>query len=302
MFRVEESGEALGARIEGLDVSRALDGSTFSALENTFHRYGVVTIGDQRLTDEELIDFSRRFGELEINVATSFHHPRYPELTILSNIKKDGKNIGSADAGQGWHTDMSYNAVPARASILYAIQVPHDGNRPLGDTLFANMYVAYGALPDDVRGRVDHLAAEHDFSKFYNYMIEEKRSERPPLTEGQRQRKPPAVHPMVVRHPFTGRKCLYANPGYTTRILDVPEIESRELLEFLFKFQTEPRFTYRHKWRVGDLLIWDNVATIHMATGGYGPHQHRRMHRAQVLGNSTWFAAFKGMDRPAYAS
>jgi taurine dioxygenase len=122
-------------------------------------------------------------------------------------------------------------------------------------------------------------------------MIREKGSPRPPLTKTQRAAKPPVTHRLVVRHPYTGEHCLYADPGYTTRIVGMGEVESRGLLDDLFAFQTRPEFLYRHKWRVGDVLIWDNIATIHMATGGYAPHEHRFMYRTQVLGDPDRYGA-----------
>lgn len=286
---VEPSGRTFGARVRGLDLSAGIDDQTFAEAEQIFHQHQVVAFCDQVLDEKALIGFGRRFGELEHNVASSFHHPQYAELTVLSNIVKDGKQYGSPDAGQGWHTDMSYNDIPARASILYAMKVPMRYGQPLGDTLFSNMYAAYDALPADLKTRLDGLRAEHDFAKFYNYMIEEKGSPRPPLTAEQRRKKPAVAHPIVLRHPWTGRKCLYADPGYTMRIVGLPAAESDDILSFLFRHQVEERFHYRHKWQVGDVLIWDNCATIHMATGGYDSSTPRLMHRAQVLGDDALY-------------
>lgn len=282
-------GGTCGARVAGLDLSVPLDDAAFAEVEALFHRHQVVAFSDQRLDEAALIGFARRFGPLEHNVASSFHHPQFSELTVLSNLVRDGKPYGSPDAGQGWHTDMSYNAVPARASILYAMMVPMKGGEPLGDTLFSDMCAAYDALPDVWKARLEGLRAEHDFAKFYTYMIETKGSPRPPLTEAQRRQKPPVIHPIVLRHPWTGRKCQYADPGYTVRVLGVPAAESEAILSFLFAHQTAERFHYRHKWRVGDLLIWDNCATIHMATGGYDASTPRLMHRAQVLGDEALY-------------
>src|SRR5262249_34824604 len=158
----------------GIDVAR-LDDAGFRALENVFHQHGVVAVSEQRLDEPALIAFSRRLGELELNVASSFHHPDFPYINILSNKKRpDGKPLGSPDAGQGWHTDMSYNATPARASILYALEVPMREGKPLGDTLFCGMGAAYDALDPALQQRLEGLSAVHHFSKFYDYMIDEK--------------------------------------------------------------------------------------------------------------------------------
>jgi alpha-ketoglutarate-dependent taurine dioxygenase len=285
-MRVTQLAPHLGARIDGIDLA-ALDDAAFRALEASFDRHAVVAVSEQRLDETALIAFSRRLGELELNVASSFHHPVFPHINILSNKRApDGSPLGSADAGQGWHADMSYNPIPARASILYALEVPMRDGEPLGDTLFASTTAAYDELDPALQRRLAGLRAVHHFSKFYDYMISERGSSRPPLTEAQKASKPPVVHPMVVRHPHTGRKCLYADPGYTIRVVDMPESESRALLDELFAWQVEPRFHYRHRWRVGDVLVWDNIAAIHMATGGYQPHEHRLMWRTQVLGDA----------------
>jgi taurine dioxygenase len=284
-MQVTPLAQHLGARIDGIDLA-SLDHAGFRALEVEFHRHAVVAVSDQHLDEATLIAFSRRLGALELNVASSFHHRDFPHINVLSNKRRpDGSPLGSADAGQGWHADMSYNPTPARASILYALEVPMRNGAPLGDTLFASMGAAYEALDPTLQHRLEGLSAEHHFSKFYDYMIAERGSARPPLTEAQKASKPPVIHPMVVRHPFTGRKCLYADPGYTIRVIGLPETESRALLDELFAWQVKPQFHYRHRWRVGDVLIWDNIAAIHMATGGYEPHEHRLMWRTQVLGD-----------------
>ncbi|HEX9465481.1 MAG TPA: TauD/TfdA family dioxygenase [Alphaproteobacteria bacterium] len=288
-IRVWPSGQACGCRVSGVDLA-ALDEAGFRAVERVFNEHAVVAFNDQSLDEAGLLGFARRLGPIERHVSAAFHHPGTDELTVLSNILKDGKNFGSEDAGQGWHTDLSYDAVPARASILYALQVPMKDGEPLGDTLFANMYAAYDALPAAWKTRLAGLKAERDYAKFYTYMIEKKASPRPQLTDAERRKKPPVEHPIVLRHPWTGRLSLYADPGYTTRVLGVPAAASDEILEFLFRHQTEARFQYRHRWRLHDVLMWDNCATIHMATGGYDRSTPRLMHRAQVLGDQGLYA------------
>ena len=290
-MKVTRLGNHIGARVDGVDL-RDLDDTRFAAVERAFHEHGVIAISDQQLDEPDLIAFSRRFGALELNVASSFHHPDYPHVNILSNKRRaDGTPMGSPDAGQGWHADMSYNPVPARASILYALEVPMRDGLALGDTLFAGMGAAWDALDPALRARLERLQAVHHFAKFYDYMIEEKGSPRPKLTAAQKASKPPVVHPLAVRHPYTGRLCLYCDPGYTIRVLGLAEAESAALLRQLFAFQTRDEFLYRHQWRVGDVLIWDNIATIHMATGGYTDAEPRLMHRTQVLGDAARYRA-----------
>ncbi len=292
-FTVAPSGGACGARVSGIDLAR-LDAASFAEVERLFHQHEVVVFSDQKLDEAGLIAFAKGFGPLERHVSTAFHHPGTEELTVLSNLVKDGKNYGSPDAGQGWHTDMSYNELPARATILHALMVPVKDGKALGDTLFASMTAAYEALPPDWKRRIQNLRGEHDYAKFYNYMIEKKGSDRPKLGDRERKTKPPVVHPLVLRHPWSGRTCLYCDPGYTVRLLDVSPAESEEILSFLFEHQTQARFQYRHSWRVNDVLMWDNIATIHMASGGYDRSTPRLMHRAQVLGDRQLYQAANG--------
>jgi taurine dioxygenase len=207
----------------------------------------------------------------------------HPEVMFLSNIVENGKAIGLADAGQGWHTDMSYSRVIALANVLHAIKVPRDvSGLPLGNTQFADMHTAYDDLPGEIKARLKNATAAHDFNKFWEIM-RSRGSNRLPLTPQQRAAKPPVSHPVFFTHPITGRKVLYANPGYTVRINDMDAAESDEMLSFLFDHQLQPKYRYEHQWSEGDLLMWDNMGTLHNAIADYGPHQPRLMQRCQVM-------------------
>ena len=187
------------------------------------------------------------------------------------------------DAGQDWHTDMSYRDVMGFVNVLYGIRIPRRNGAPLGGTEFSNMHAAYDALPADIRTRLADATATHDFEKFWEHMRRDKASTRPPMTEEQRRRRPPVVHPLFLTHPITGRKVLYCNPGYTVRINELSEHESDDMLEYLFGFQLEPRFRYTHTWNENDLLVWDHLGTIHRAIADYGPDEIRLMRRCQVM-------------------
>ena len=278
------SGKMLGARIEGLDLAKPLAEREVEEIIQAIGRYGVLCFPRQRLSARQHKEFAARFGELEINVASgAYQEPGIPEVMILSNIVKDGKPIGLADAGQDWHTDMSYSKTIAFANVLYALEVPRRNGQVLGATEFSSMQAAYDGLPDHLKTKLDGMTVLHDFNKFWDKMRNEKGSKRPPLTDAQKKAKPPVSHPIFLTHPITGRKVLYANPGYSMRINQLPQEESDEILEFLFEHQLKPEYRYRHEWTEGDLLMWENFGTIHNAIADYGPTEHRLVKRCQVM-------------------
>ena len=283
-MRVTGSGHALGATIEGLDLARPLTDEAFDLVLGALGQYSVIRFPRQELSGRDLANFSSRFGKLETNVAsTHFQEPGVPEVMILSNIVENGKPIGLADAGQDWHTDMSYSRTIAFANVLYGIKIPQRDGKPLGATEFSNMHAAYEGLPADLRQRLDGMTVLHDFNKFWEMMRREKGSKRPPLTEAQRKAKPPVSQPVFLTHPLTGRKVLYANPGYSVRINELPEKESDEMLEFLFAHQLKPEYRYTSHWQAGDVLMWEDIGTIHRAVADYGPDEHRLIKRCQVM-------------------
>jgi alpha-ketoglutarate-dependent taurine dioxygenase len=285
-MKVIPSGESLGARIEGLDLARPLQPPELQGVLQALGKYGVVRFPRQELTGRQLRDFSAQLGDLEINVGSAgYQEPGIPEVMILSNIVENGRPIGLADAGQGWHTDMSYSRMIAFANVLYGIRIPQRDGKVLGATQFANMQAAYADLPAEVKRALDGKTALHDFNKFWEMMRREKGSKRPPLTEAQRKAKPPVSHPVFLRHPLTGKQVLYANPGYAIRINELPQKESDEMLEFLFRHQLQPKYIYTSHWEERDVLVWEDIGTIHNAVADYGAHEHRLVKRCQVMAN-----------------
>jgi len=282
-MRVTSSGGTLGATIEGLDLAQPLSREAFDGVVSALGERGVVRFPGQRLTGRQLADFSRRFGELEINVANAYQEPGVPEVMILSNIVEDGKPIGLADAGQDWHTDMSYSGTIAFANVLYGIKIPRRAGKPLGATEFSSMHAAYDGLPEEMKRDLEGMTVLHDFNKFWETMRREKGSKRPPLTEAQRQAKPPVSHPIFLVHPITGQRVLYANPGYAVRINELPEKESAKTLAFLFDHQLRAEYRYAFRWREGDVLMWEDIGTIHNAVADYRPDEPRLIKRCQVM-------------------
>ena len=282
-MKVIPTGRVLGATIEGLDLSKPLAPDAFKKVVQALGEYSVIRFPDQHLTGQNQKDFAAQFGELEINVANSYQEPGIPEVMILSNIVEHGKPIGLADAGQDWHTDMSYSSTVAFANVLYGIQIPHRNGKPLGSTDFCSMHAAYAGLPAELKNRLDGMTVLHDFNKFWEMMRQERGSQRPALTEAQRKAKPPVSHPIFLTHPLTGRKVLYANPGYSVRINELPVKESAETLQFLFEHQTQPEYRYSFDWHVHDVLMWENIGTIHNAIPNYRADEHRLIKRCQVM-------------------
>jgi taurine dioxygenase len=278
---VVPSGAACGAEI-ALDLSRDLDDAGFRRLEAAFHDHIVVVFRGQRLSEAQHIAFSRRFGELEIHIVQKYLLPGHPEILLISNIRNDrGEHIGLADAGFTWHTDTSYRRRPSRCSLLYAKEVPHDDNgEALGDTVFANTIAAYQALPQSIKAMLAGRCAIHRYSA--RRRVEN--SPRPKLSAAQLAETPDIAHPIVRTHPYTGRKALYVTAGECIGIAGMPKDEAHDLIDMLDRHCVRPEFLYRHKWRVGDLLMWDNASAMHLAICDYALPQRRLMHRTTVIG------------------
>lgn len=300
MMRVEPTDAVLGASIRGVDLTQPIDRATFGRILNTLGRYGVVRFPDQHIELGDLKRFSEMFGEIQGNPISAINRDRpYPEIGILSNVKENGAYIGSPDAGQDWHTDMSYRDVMGFVNVLYGLKIPRRDGKTLGGTEFSNMHLVYEALPEAMKHRLDGMTVSHNFEKFWENMRQNHGSDRPAMTDEQRRRRPAVVHPLFLTHPITGRKVLYCNPGYAMRINELSEKESQETLDFLFEFQLQARFRYIHSWTENDLLIWDNLGTIHRAIADYRPEEIRLMRRCQVMATKVFLPNFQQVARDA---
>ena len=261
---------ALGAEIIGVDLREELDDARFAGILQAWHENLVILLRDQQLTEDEQVRFAQRFGPL-----ATIHTPQFvrnhPAVMLISNIRKDGKPIGALPDGEmHFHTDQCHQEKPARASMLYALEVPSKG----GDTLFANGYMAYESLPAAIKGRIEGRRALNAYDYDNAATLRAAR-----LASGV----PSCVHPVVRTHPVTGRKALYVNRLMTVRIEGLPEAESEELLNFLFDHQEKPEFIYTHVWRPGDLLMWDNRCTLHARTD-FSATERRLMRRVTIMG------------------
>ena len=277
---ITKSGAACGAEI-ACDLAQDIDEATFREIEHAFHDNIVVFFRRQNLSNERHIEFSRRFGEPEIHIVKKYLLPDSPEILLISNIRDDrGEHIGLADAGFTWHSDTSYRRRPSRCSLLYAKEVPQRGGRPLGDTVFANTVAAYEALPESMKKRLARLKAVHRYSARRRVAD----SPRPKLTRQQVEETPDIAHPIVRTHPYTGRKSLYVTAAECIGIEGMPDDEALDLVAELDSHCVRPEFLYRHKWKVGDLLMWDNTSSMHLAICDYALPERRLMHRTTVIG------------------
>lgn len=279
----------LGAEILGFDLSRPPDDAVMRAIADALHEHGMLCLRDQEITPAQHVAFSRYFGELEVHVQSSFNLPGHPEIYCITNcVDENGRPLGLAEAGRVWHADLSYMAEPSRCSLLHALEVPHDDDgNPLGDTIFASAKLAYAALPDDIRRRIEGLRAVHSYECVYDKIVAKSKPGRQglkPLNEEQKRKVPPATHPLVIAHPYTGDPILFCSEGVTESIVGLPEEEGAALLRELSAHVVKPEFVYSHKWRVGDLLIWDNLQVQHLAVDNYWLPRRRRMQRTTVKG------------------
>jgi len=274
-IHIRPTGAALGAEVQGVDL-RALDAESFAAIHQAWLQHQVLLFRDQSLSDDDLVAFSRRFGELDeapVQETGQRFVEGHPEIYVVSNVLQNGVAIGSLGAGEAvWHTDMSYLPRPPKASVLYALEVPPSG----GDTSFCSMYAAWDTLPDPLRQRIEGARVKHDGT--YNSGGYTRQGVTP--TDDPRT-SPGTLHPLVYVHPETGRRGLYLGRRRNAYIDGMSLEESGVLLDEIWASATRDALTWRHQWRVGDLVLWDNRCTMHRRDA-FDPAARRVMHRTQI--------------------
>jgi taurine dioxygenase len=263
MLKAQRTGNTMGAEVTGADLSRPLDDAGFKEIQEIFLRHQVVVFRGQRLSAPQFLSFARHFGPPEPHVLDQFHHSEYPDILVLSNVKKDGKPIGLGDGGTYWHSDYSYLDIPARATVLYSIQVP----KVSGNTLFADQVAAYDDLPASTKKRIDGMVGIHNYGNRDDLDPNSRTSAYGP-DERQKQTRGITLirHPLVRRHPLTGRKALYAVSGTSVGIDGMPENEALDLLRELARHSTQAKYQFSVDYGVGDVVAWDNAAVLHSAT------------------------------------
>ena len=272
-IEIRQLSPALGAEIHGVDLSRPVGAAQFSEIRRAFHDYGVIFFRDQDLTPEQHIAFAKRWSRININ---RFFRPvdGHPEIAEVRKEAHQENNIGGS-----WHTDHSYDMAPAMGSILYAREVPKTG----GDTLFASMNKSYEALSVGMKAMLGGLRAVHSSRHVYGEGRNSSRSDTEGRTGNPELATQDAIHPVILKHPETGRPGLYVNPVFTLRFEGWTEAESKPLLDYLYDHATRPEFVCRFRWREGSMAFWDNRATWHYAANDY-PGERRLMHRITLEG------------------
>jgi taurine dioxygenase len=278
-MRPSPASQPLGVEVPISDL-RTITDSGFAAIHRSWLDHLVILVRDQHLTDDDLIAFSRRFGDLDwapVQESGRRFVAGHPEIYVVSNVVENGVPIGSLGAGEAvWHTDMSYLEDPPKASILYALEIPPDG----GNTYFCNMYRAYELLPDALKKRIANLELKHDGT--YNsggYVRQGVTAVDDPMTS------PGVYHPIVCTHPETGRRMLYLGRRRNAYIGGLPLAESEALLDELWSVANRPEIAWGHQWRVGDVVLWDNRCTMHRRDS-FDSDSRRVLHRTQIKGEA----------------
>lgn len=275
-LEIKKLGDVIGAEIGGLDLSQPIAPQVFAQIRAAWLEHLVLRWRNQTLTDPQVLAFSRNFGELDPPGPNPLGRPflaDHPEMNVISNIKEGGVPIGGLGDGEAiWHADMTYVERPPMAAILYAIEIPPEG----GDTYWANMYLAYETLPPELKKQVEGRKAVHDAT--YN-SAGTKRKGYGDVTDPRSA--PGARHELVRTHPESGRKCLFLGRRRNSYVLGLELDESEALLDALWKHATQPQFTWRQEWRVGDVIVWDNRCTLHRRDA-FDPRVRRLLHRTQI--------------------
>jgi alpha-ketoglutarate-dependent taurine dioxygenase len=269
---------SIGTEVIGIDVAKPIIPDDFDRLYRAWLDSTILLFRGQNLSPFEQVEFTRNFGEVGSYTRQKFSQEKQQEILVLSNIVKDGKQIGSPVSGRVWHTDGHFLRVPPAGSMLYALQVPPEG----GDTWFANMVAAYEALPEQAKVQIQdqNVVISRVQSRPYNY------PDRPAPTEAEIEEWEDIVHPMVRIHPETGRKAIYTGGSVPWRIHGMPESQSAPLVTFVQEFSVRPEFTYCHKWQAGDIILWDNRSVLHRATYYDATRYDRLMHRTTIAGST----------------
>ncbi|MGE0314134.1 MAG: TauD/TfdA dioxygenase family protein [Lautropia sp.] len=282
-FEIVPNAVPVGAELCGLDLASPLSDRGLLRLREAIDDHGMVFVRNQFLTPDQYVTFGERLGKVRRHVFDQFLLPTHPAILLISNIVENGRQIGVADAGQYWHTDGAFETQPHLYSVLNAQEVPlDDTGQPLGSTMFVSTVHAFATLDEPTKDRLRSLRGLHSLIIQYEKKRLTGKGAHVPLTDAQKALNPDLYHPVVWKHPRTGRECLYVNEGTTFGIEGMPDAEAQALIARLCAHIVRPDVVYMHSWQVGDLLVWDNYSTQHKVNFDYGPHRRRKMHRLTV--------------------
>lgn len=267
-LKVRQVGPGFAAEISGIRLSGTLSDAEIEELRQVWMENKVAILHGQDLSDQDLLAFTKRMGPLFVHVRSMFHSPEYPEIMFVSNLKEEGRPLGSlGDGDLGWHTDQCYTPRPCWATLLYGIEIPEDG----GNTYFADLAAAYERMPADLRKAAEGKRVVYS-------VLAETVSKKSPLTAEQRAHTPDVTQPLIRTHPYLGRKAIYASPNHYVRMEGMPQEEGDALFRRLAEWIGRDEFVYSHRWRVGDVVFWDNTSVVHRRDA-FPPTQRRFLKR-----------------------
>ena len=275
-MRIARISDTFVGEISGVDLSQAIAEMDFAAISDAFLDHSILLFRDQTLSKRELIDFSSHFGEFLIHVLSQYLASDVPQVMRLSNTDEKGIRADFRNGAEAWHSDLSFMAVPSLATILYGEAIPDIG----GDTLFCDCYAAYGALSEGMKDRLAGMAAVHSFHRYQRRRFPER-----PLTEEQKRSTPDVAHPVVRTHPVSGRKSLFIGADVISHVVGIEKRKGKKIMDDLLEHATQERFVYRHRWRKGDLIAYDNRCTLHRATEFDNDKYERTLLRTSIKGD-----------------
>ena len=280
---VKKIHENIGVSIEGIDLSN-LDDSSFQKIKILWLEYLVIAFPNQNISDEDHIEFGKRFGELEVHPSLSHRSSKNPEIYRVSNVDENGDIIPNKETSWQylkqswlWHTDSSFRKIPSNGSILHGISTTNEG----GNTLFANMYKAYEDLDESLKNKIKNLKVIHD----HDYIISLSNELSKRKNKGHYDKLDPVVHPLVRKHPSTKKPSLFLSPHTMVNIKDYDNKKGRELLDQLIDHATQPHYVYKHSWNNHDIVMWDNRCTMHSVEPFDNNNIKRIMHRVTLVGD-----------------
>ena len=265
----------IGMEVHGIDISKSVSDDAIQQINDVLCNNGILLFRNQHITPEQHIAFSKQFGQLEPHIADQFNLPGHPEIFIVSNIVENGRNIGASGGARHWHFDYSYREFPSLGSLFYCLECPAEG----GQTQFSGMYAAYDALPEEKKIWLEDKKAVHDYVYYWENFV----PHRGPLTPEQKAQLNPVAQPIVHTHPESGRRALYLAHNVVSHIEGMETEESRDIIEELVEFATQPEFVYTHEWQTNDLIFWDNRATMHRVLPFDEESDRRCMHRTTLV-------------------